>query len=223
MAGNLWHPYDFLRETVQLLTHEYPYWNRSAGTDHYFFLTTDRGGCWKPWALKQSIVISYLGFRASEVMASRSPAASSPHPLLPHLFLPHLFLPRPLLSHPPLPQPPRPRSLPPRTLLPSPSPPSRSAPSPSVAPPSAASPSALSLSARPSSPTACPWQPLLTRCLSGLLRLRGASQVASTGAPNPQQRLLDQARRGVPRPRLLSPGFRCAALLMNELPATDAT
>jgi hypothetical protein len=66
MAGNLWHPYEFLRRTVHYLTHAHPYWNRSAGTDHVFFLTTDRGGCWKPWALQHSIIVSYLGFRASE-------------------------------------------------------------------------------------------------------------------------------------------------------------
>ena len=29
MAGNLWHPYQFLTETVHLLRHNYPYWNRS--------------------------------------------------------------------------------------------------------------------------------------------------------------------------------------------------
>ena len=67
MAGNLWHPLAFLRKTVDHLMHAYPYWNRSAGTDHVFFLTTDRGGCWKPWATQHSIIISYLGFRASEV------------------------------------------------------------------------------------------------------------------------------------------------------------
>ena len=66
MAGNLWHPYEFLKQTVHHLSHAYPYWNRSAGTDHVFFLTTDRGGCWKPWALQHSIIITYLGFRASE-------------------------------------------------------------------------------------------------------------------------------------------------------------
>ena len=66
MAGNLWHPYEFLRKTVHHLQHAYPFWNRSAGTDHIFFLTTDRGGCWKPWALQHSLIISYLGFRASE-------------------------------------------------------------------------------------------------------------------------------------------------------------
>ena len=66
MAGNLWHPYEFLTQTVHRLRHAYPYWNRSAGTDHIFFLTTDRGGCWKPWALQHSMIISYLGFRASE-------------------------------------------------------------------------------------------------------------------------------------------------------------
>eukprot|EP00966_Prymnesium_polylepis_P145778 3367575-Prymnesium_polylepis.1 len=43
MAGNLWHPYDFLKATKEHLQHAYPYWNRSAGTDHVFFLTTDRG------------------------------------------------------------------------------------------------------------------------------------------------------------------------------------
>lgn len=66
MAGNLWHPYQFLRETQRKLQHEYPFWNRSAGADHVFFLTTDRSGCWKPWALQHSIIIGYLGFRASE-------------------------------------------------------------------------------------------------------------------------------------------------------------
>jgi hypothetical protein len=66
MAGNLWHPYDFLASTVHRLQHEYPYWNRSGGRDHVFFLTTDRGSCWKPWALQPAMVVSYLGFPASE-------------------------------------------------------------------------------------------------------------------------------------------------------------
>ena len=66
MAGNLWHPLEFLRTTVKKLSWEYPFWNRTGGTDHVFFLTTDRGGCWKPWALQDSLIISYLGFRASE-------------------------------------------------------------------------------------------------------------------------------------------------------------
>jgi len=66
MAGNLWHPYEFLTKTRHLLEHAYPYWNRSAGTDHMFFLTTDRAGCWKPWAIQHSLIVTYLGFRASE-------------------------------------------------------------------------------------------------------------------------------------------------------------
>ena len=57
---------EFLRTTVKKLSWEYPFWNRTGGTDHVFFLTTDRGGCWKPWALQDSLIISYLGFRASE-------------------------------------------------------------------------------------------------------------------------------------------------------------
>ena len=63
MAGNLWHPYEFLKQTVTHLSHNYPYWNRTAGTDHIFFLTTDRAGCWKPWAVQNSLIITYLGFR----------------------------------------------------------------------------------------------------------------------------------------------------------------
>ena len=66
MAGNLWHPYEFLTQTAHHLQHSYPYWNRSAGRDHVFFLTTDRAGCWKPWALQHSIIVTYLGFPASE-------------------------------------------------------------------------------------------------------------------------------------------------------------
>lgn len=66
MSGNLWHPYEFLKQTVTHLSHAYPYWNRSAGTDHVFFLTTDRAGCWKPWELQNSMIITYLGFRAPE-------------------------------------------------------------------------------------------------------------------------------------------------------------
>ena len=54
------------RATQRKLQHEYPFWNRSAGADHVFFLTTDRSGCCKPWALQHSIIIGYLGFRASE-------------------------------------------------------------------------------------------------------------------------------------------------------------
>ena len=48
------------------LSHEYPFWNRSGGADHVFFLTTDRGGCWRPWATQHSLIVSYLGFRAAE-------------------------------------------------------------------------------------------------------------------------------------------------------------
>ena len=48
------------------LSHAYPYWNRTGGADHIFFLTTDRSGCWKPFAVQASIIIGYLGFRASE-------------------------------------------------------------------------------------------------------------------------------------------------------------
>jgi hypothetical protein len=68
MAGNLWHPYKYLEEARDAhpglapstssqvrnyLRGAYPYWNRSSGTDHVFFLTTDRSGCWKPKALEQ--------------------------------------------------------------------------------------------------------------------------------------------------------------------------
>jgi len=66
MAGNLWHPYKFLTQTVDYLRFTYPYWNRSKGTDHIFFLTTDRSGCWKPWELQHSLIVTYLGFPASE-------------------------------------------------------------------------------------------------------------------------------------------------------------
>jgi len=51
---------------VHHLSHAYPYWNRTGGADHIFFLTTDRSGCWKPFAVQASIIIGYLGFRASE-------------------------------------------------------------------------------------------------------------------------------------------------------------
>ena len=30
MAGNLWHPYEFLTQTANHLKHNYPYWNRSG-------------------------------------------------------------------------------------------------------------------------------------------------------------------------------------------------
>ena len=66
MAGDLWHPYKFLERIVAHVSLAYPFWNRSAGTDHVFFLTTDRGGCWKPWALQHSIIVSYFGFTAPE-------------------------------------------------------------------------------------------------------------------------------------------------------------
>ncbi|EOD41429.1 hypothetical protein EMIHUDRAFT_462116 [Emiliania huxleyi CCMP1516] len=65
MAGNLWHPYEFLAQTARHLASEYPFWRRSGGRatspsshadrDHIFFLTTDRAGCWKPFELNQSI------------------------------------------------------------------------------------------------------------------------------------------------------------------------
>lgn len=66
MAGNLWHPYDFLANTARHLQAEYPYWNRSRGEDHIFFLTTDRAGCWKPFEIQHSIILTYLGFPAAE-------------------------------------------------------------------------------------------------------------------------------------------------------------
>ena len=66
MAGNLWHPYKYLAEIKEHLVHAYPYWNRSNGADHVFFLTTDRAGCWKPFAIQNAIVVTYLGFPAAE-------------------------------------------------------------------------------------------------------------------------------------------------------------
>ena len=67
MVSNLWHPYKYLEEVKEHLVHAYPYWNRSQGRDHVFFLTTDRAGCWKPFAIKESIIITTLGFPAAEV------------------------------------------------------------------------------------------------------------------------------------------------------------
>ena len=66
MVSNLWHPYTYLEEVRDHLMHAYPYWNRSQGADHVFFLTTDRAGCWKPFAIKNSIIITTLGFPAAE-------------------------------------------------------------------------------------------------------------------------------------------------------------
>jgi hypothetical protein len=65
-VSNLWHPYKYLEEVKDHLVHAYPYWNRSQGADHVFFLTTDRAGCWKPFAIKESIIITTLGFPAAE-------------------------------------------------------------------------------------------------------------------------------------------------------------
>ena len=31
MAGNLWHPYEFLAQTARHLASEYPFWRRSGG------------------------------------------------------------------------------------------------------------------------------------------------------------------------------------------------
>ena len=66
MVSNLWHPYTYLEEVRDHLRSAYPYWNRSQGADHVFFLTTDRAGCWKPHAIKESIILTTLGFPAPE-------------------------------------------------------------------------------------------------------------------------------------------------------------
>jgi len=66
MAGNLWHPYEFLADVTRHLREQYPYWNRTRGEDHVFFLTTDRAGCWKPYEIQHSLIITYLGFPAAE-------------------------------------------------------------------------------------------------------------------------------------------------------------
>ena len=65
MVSNLWHPYKYLEEVRDHLRDSYPYWNRSRGADHVFFLTTDRAGCWKPFAIKESIIITTLGAAAA--------------------------------------------------------------------------------------------------------------------------------------------------------------
>lgn len=66
VRGNLWEPYTFLGRVVHHLQLAYPWWNRSNGADHVFFTTQDRGGCWVPDVLAQSIVVSYFGFTETE-------------------------------------------------------------------------------------------------------------------------------------------------------------
>jgi len=56
----------YLRHALQYIKEAHPWWARSNGADHVFFLTTDRAGCWKPWALQHSLIVTYLGFAASE-------------------------------------------------------------------------------------------------------------------------------------------------------------
>ena len=38
-AGNLWPPQAYLASVVESLRLRYPFWNRSAGSDHVFFTT----------------------------------------------------------------------------------------------------------------------------------------------------------------------------------------
>ena len=66
VRGNLWEPYTFLERVVRHLQFAYPWWNRSNGADHVFFTTQDRGGCWTPNSMANSIVISYFGFTEAE-------------------------------------------------------------------------------------------------------------------------------------------------------------
>lgn len=39
--GNLFHPYTFLDNIISYIRAAHPYWDRSNGTDHIFFLTGD--------------------------------------------------------------------------------------------------------------------------------------------------------------------------------------
>ena len=78
VRGNLWKPYTFLDRVVRHLRLAHPWWNRSNGADHVFFTTQDRGGCWVPSSMAQSIVDSYFGFTEAEAFFGherRLPAA----------------------------------------------------------------------------------------------------------------------------------------------------
>ena len=62
LGGNLWEPQAHLQHVVDALRWRYPYWNRTLGADHVFFMAQDVGGCLIHPIIRNSIIVSHFGF-----------------------------------------------------------------------------------------------------------------------------------------------------------------
>ena len=73
MRDSLWEAKRFLPALQGYIQARYPYWNRSGGSDHYFFTGQDMGGCWVPPALSSAMIVSHFGFLGSTLDWINSP------------------------------------------------------------------------------------------------------------------------------------------------------
>ncbi|KXZ53464.1 hypothetical protein GPECTOR_7g914 [Gonium pectorale] len=55
------HAVNMLRETVDWINANYPFWGRRGGRDHIWLFPHDEGACWAPTVLKDSVWLTHWG------------------------------------------------------------------------------------------------------------------------------------------------------------------
>ncbi|GAX86293.1 hypothetical protein CEUSTIGMA_g13705.t1 [Chlamydomonas eustigma] len=67
-AGNLGNPLPHLRKVVKYISTTYPFWNRTGGKDHFWWMTGDQGACWMPEDLMRNpIKLVHFGLTGSNL------------------------------------------------------------------------------------------------------------------------------------------------------------
>lgn len=52
---------NMIREIVEWIDKQYPFWKRRGGRDHIWLFTHDEGACWAPSVIKDSVWLTHWG------------------------------------------------------------------------------------------------------------------------------------------------------------------
>ncbi|KAL4449410.1 hypothetical protein ABPG77_007054 [Micractinium sp. CCAP 211/92] len=64
-SGNLGLANEHLSAVIDHIKHAYPYWNRTGGRDHFFWMTNDRGACYLSGEALDAVKIVHFGSSAT--------------------------------------------------------------------------------------------------------------------------------------------------------------